>query len=374
MTCLVTSKRPDVGPAYRAALRRRAGRDHCSALVVLSASARCTGCLKGAMLAAHRPDHRPARALAERAAVRRTSPRSGPTCSIGHYPAQHVLDSARLVGRPALHRDHGGFRALGADAPVRPDVYGAILATMFVPYTVSMVSLFLTVIDLPILHINIANTYWAIWLPSAANAFNVLIAKRFFDALPAELFDAARVDGAEHLAAADPDRRADEPAAILAVISLLAVMHTGRTSSGRWWPSRTRRSSRSASPWSAWPSRRRRTSSSPRWSWRCCPARAALPGLPEVRRGRARLHRRQGLTTAPLSSHGPTVGTDCPSHESTAVPAQGAVAAGRRRGVVPAAAARAVTIDADGITLVAETDGIDRATATTSTASGSPTS
>ncbi|MCP2322998.1 multiple sugar transport system permease protein [Hamadaea flava] len=104
-------------------------------------------------------------------------------------------------------------------------VYAAILATMFVPYTVSMVSLFLTVIDVPVLHLNLANTYWAIWLPAGANAFNVLLAKRFFDALPAELFDAARVDGASTWTLL---RRIVLPMSrpVLAVISLLAVVHS----------------------------------------------------------------------------------------------------------------------------------------------------
>lgn len=104
-------------------------------------------------------------------------------------------------------------------------VYGAILATMFVPYTVNMVSLFMTVIDVPFLHINLGDTYWAIWLPAGTNAFTVLLAKQFFDALPKELFDAARVDGASTrqlltkivLPMSKP---------VIAVISLLAVMHS----------------------------------------------------------------------------------------------------------------------------------------------------
>lgn len=108
---------------------------------------------------------------------------------------------------------------------IGPYVYGAILATMFVPYTVSMVSLFLTIIDLPFIGLNIANTYWAIWLPAGANAFNVLLAKGFFDALPGELFDAAKVDGAGTWrllwSIVLPMSRP-----ILAVISLLAVMHS----------------------------------------------------------------------------------------------------------------------------------------------------
>ena len=34
------------------------------------------------------------------------------------------------------------------------------------------------------------------WLPAAANAFNILLVKRFFDNLPREVFEAARTDGA----------------------------------------------------------------------------------------------------------------------------------------------------------------------------------
>ena len=40
------------------------------------------------------------------------------------------------------------------------------------------------------------NSYWAVWLPAGASAFNVLLVQRFFDSLPREVFEAARVDGA----------------------------------------------------------------------------------------------------------------------------------------------------------------------------------
>jgi multiple sugar transport system permease protein len=40
------------------------------------------------------------------------------------------------------------------------------------------------------------DTFWAVWLPAGASAFNVVVIKRFFDNLPREIFDAARVDGA----------------------------------------------------------------------------------------------------------------------------------------------------------------------------------
>jgi multiple sugar transport system permease protein len=72
----------------------------------------------------------------------------------------------------------------------------AILATLFVPSIVSLVPLYLTVLKLPLVHTNLTNTFWAVWLPPAASAFHVLIMKRFFDGIPREYFEAARIDGA----------------------------------------------------------------------------------------------------------------------------------------------------------------------------------
>jgi multiple sugar transport system permease protein len=73
---------------------------------------------------------------------------------------------------------------------------GMVLATLFVPAIVLLVPLYLTVVDVPLVHIRMIDTFWAVWLPAGASAFNVIVIKRFFDNLPREIFDAARVDGA----------------------------------------------------------------------------------------------------------------------------------------------------------------------------------
>jgi multiple sugar transport system permease protein len=75
-------------------------------------------------------------------------------------------------------------------------LYSLVLATMFVPSIVLLVPLYLTVLDVPILDIKLVDTFWAVWLPAGASAFNVVIIKRFFDNLPREIFEAAQVDGA----------------------------------------------------------------------------------------------------------------------------------------------------------------------------------
>jgi multiple sugar transport system permease protein len=71
-----------------------------------------------------------------------------------------------------------------------------VLATLFVPSIVLLVPLYLTVVDVPFVHVRMIDTFWAVWLPAGASAFNVVVIKRFFDNLPREIFEAARVDGA----------------------------------------------------------------------------------------------------------------------------------------------------------------------------------
>jgi multiple sugar transport system permease protein len=73
---------------------------------------------------------------------------------------------------------------------------GLVLATLFVPSIVLLVPLYLTAVNVPIVHVKLIDTFWAVWLPAGASAFNVVIMKRFFDNLPREIFEAARVDGA----------------------------------------------------------------------------------------------------------------------------------------------------------------------------------
>jgi multiple sugar transport system permease protein len=80
-----------------------------------------------------------------------------------------------------------------------PVVTGAVLATLFLPGVISLVPLYMTVLKMPLLGISLQNTFWAVWLPSAASAFNVLVMKRYFDSIPRELVEAARIDGASNL-------------------------------------------------------------------------------------------------------------------------------------------------------------------------------
>ncbi|MGV9294863.1 carbohydrate ABC transporter permease [Amycolatopsis sp. NPDC003676] len=102
-------------------------------------------------------------------------------------------------------------------------VLGLMLATLMLPAAALLVPTYVTITDLPLLHLNLIDSPAAVWLPAAANAFNVYVLKRFFDRIPDELIEAARLDGA------GPVRtlwRIVLPISrpILAVVSILAVV------------------------------------------------------------------------------------------------------------------------------------------------------
>ncbi|MET7455282.1 carbohydrate ABC transporter permease [Streptomyces sp. NPDC005574] len=78
-------------------------------------------------------------------------------------------------------------------------VLGGILATLMVPAQALVVPKYLTVADLPLIHVSLLNDPLAIWLPAVANAFNLYLLKRFFDQLPRDVLEAAEIDGAGRL-------------------------------------------------------------------------------------------------------------------------------------------------------------------------------
>src|SRR6201987_4916648 len=78
-------------------------------------------------------------------------------------------------------------------------IFALMLATLMIPAAVLVVPQYVTVSDLPLLHLNLIGSPEAIWLPSVANAFNIFLLKRFFDSIPGDLLSAAAIDGASPL-------------------------------------------------------------------------------------------------------------------------------------------------------------------------------
>jgi len=70
-------------------------------------------------------------------------------------------------------------------------VFGLIVATLLVPPVIFLIPNYLIVQNLGWL-----DTIWAITIPGAASAFGVFFLRQFFVGLPAEIEEAARIDGA----------------------------------------------------------------------------------------------------------------------------------------------------------------------------------
>ena len=67
-----------------------------------------------------------------------------------------------------------------------------VIVTMLFP--AGMIPMYMVVDSL-----GLKNTFWALWLPGAINAFNMIIIKNYFQGLPMELEEAARIDGCNDL-------------------------------------------------------------------------------------------------------------------------------------------------------------------------------
>ncbi|MEB6062333.1 carbohydrate ABC transporter permease [Enterococcus gallinarum] len=84
-------------------------------------------------------------------------------------------------------------------------IFLVFLASMMVPSIVTMIPTFIVLRGFPLAGGNdltgtgglgLINSYWAILLPGAAGAFSIFFMKQFFEQLPKELGESARIDGA----------------------------------------------------------------------------------------------------------------------------------------------------------------------------------
>jgi multiple sugar transport system permease protein len=69
--------------------------------------------------------------------------------------------------------------------------FGVILLQIMIPFQVIMIPNYLLVVKFGLI-----DSLWALIVPSMVDAFGIFLMKQFIESLPAELMDAARIDGA----------------------------------------------------------------------------------------------------------------------------------------------------------------------------------
>lgn len=73
----------------------------------------------------------------------------------------------------------------------RDKLFGLYLATMMIPAIVTIIPAFL-IINM----FGWMNTYWALFTPTVSSVWGIFLLRQFFQTIPRDLEDAARVDGA----------------------------------------------------------------------------------------------------------------------------------------------------------------------------------
>ena len=69
--------------------------------------------------------------------------------------------------------------------------FGVILIQIMIPFQVVMIPNYLLVVKL-----HLIDSLWALIIPAFVDAYGIFMMKQFIEAMPAELMDAARIDGA----------------------------------------------------------------------------------------------------------------------------------------------------------------------------------
>jgi len=112
--------------------------------------------------------------------------------------------------------------------PCRRWIVLFFMCTLMIPGATYLIPSFLNLQSLGLI-----DSYWALWLPAGANAFNIMLLKSFFDGIHKELFEAARIDGASELRCFF---RIAIPLSIPVFVTLLIFTFTA-TWNDWYWPS-----------------------------------------------------------------------------------------------------------------------------------------
>ncbi|EFM10060.1 binding-protein-dependent transport systems inner membrane component [Paenibacillus curdlanolyticus YK9] len=132
-----------------------------------------------------------------------------------------VIFALLFIGMAAFALSH-------LNVPLKKWVTLFFLSTLMIPSATYLIPNYLNLQELGLL-----NTYWAFWLPAGANAFYLMLMKTFFDGIHKELFEAARIDGANEFQCFV---RLAMPLSTPIVITLL-IFYFSATWNDFYWPS-----------------------------------------------------------------------------------------------------------------------------------------
>lgn len=117
-----------------------------------------------------------------------------PSTPIGRWFVNSlIVASITTVGKLIID-SLAGYAYARMEFPGRKQIFGLLIATLFLPGVMFLVPNFVTVSKLDML-----NKFSGVIVPAMASVFGVYFMRQFFESLPRELEEAAEIDGANRL-------------------------------------------------------------------------------------------------------------------------------------------------------------------------------
>lgn len=125
--------------------------------------------------------------------------------NFGRYAMNSLFLGLANLATNVLLSALAGYAFARLRFPGRSALFILVLATLMVPYQVTIIPLFVIVRHIPLFGgndvlgqggIGWINSYWGLIVPGSVSAFGIFMLRQFFHTLPVELEDAARIDGA----------------------------------------------------------------------------------------------------------------------------------------------------------------------------------
>lgn len=106
------------------------------------------------------------------------------------YMANSLFVGLAVTGLGLFVNSLAGFGFARFRFPGREPLFVAVLVTFMVPLEIIVIPLYIVVRGF-----GWVDSYWALIVPAVADAFSIFLLRQFFQEIPQELVDAARIDG-----------------------------------------------------------------------------------------------------------------------------------------------------------------------------------
>jgi len=112
-----------------------------------------------------------------------------------HYYVNSIVVAVCVVISVVITSALGGYIFAKFKFPLRNFLFMVVLATMMVPFTVTLIPTYVIVS----VWFKLQDTLAAMVVPALVSAFGIFLMRQFTETLPDELLDAARIDGASEM-------------------------------------------------------------------------------------------------------------------------------------------------------------------------------